>query len=888
MAYKGIKYRHWLLFSLLLILLISSFGHAFSINFQDCYMPWEFGDAEKDYIMVRPLGNKCHKICQNQCQEFSRSSKIGLTGAELNQDIIDKCILKCQQGGSGTGTTYTSKYRIKDDNSSNILGWKWSAKTFTTNTSCTVGESDPESADFAYYPIDFTVKKGDVVYIDLAGSDSGYGNTVFLGGFETKRITPYKFYPNTILDQNGDPSWNARSNKWYDTGIKIEVGDYIRVAYGGKFLGNYNNRRYIPRKDDLDLSFNGDCDGKDYFPGEALSSCFYKSKEKKAFCTDGNNQDINCENNGCEEIMANTQSEHKFCSLGARRNSIVRKSLWVNGKSKDDYQLDQFQFQGYILDITTKNKNLQIRYKDNMSHYSDNVGGYEVEISRKSCPHHGGIGLQYAIVPAVKDDFSGQMVYKPWAPEVSWKDAKGYLNKSENDGLIPIDKEGKIYFRIDPSKIEGERFATSGSYGVIVSKKETDSDKISGIISDVINTVTEFFIGDGGNSSNSGKVQYIFNTVIEDPKIINTIRGLLIFYIAYTGLSYMVGFAKTTQQEAMKRILKVSLIVILISPNSWAFFNTYLFSFFLNGGMELTYDIVQPLMSGPTVNVETATHAELVKAVFSMYDQIFHQLFNPAIWTKIWSLVCTSLVGILLAILIIIAIISYIICVMRVATIYLISIITLCILFILAPVFISFILFEKTNKLFVSWINNMLSMMFQPVFSFVAIALLHAIFIMVLHTSLNFTACPTCLLSFNIFQWYLCLPAKNVWWVALYGAHFPLEASVSSPVSLFAPVIAITIMAQAMDGMVKFASKMANTIATNSFVGFDLGGVAGAVQDYTADGAKWITETALGVNVAGKGGDKKDKDKKEDGKKGDGKQGGKTKDSSSNGNIKRP
>ena len=863
MTYTSIKYE--MLFFLLLSLFIHNFANAVSVNYQDCYMPWEFGDAEKNYIMVRPLGNRCHKICQNQCKEFSQSSKIGLTGAELNQDIIDRCLLSCQYGGSGTGTTFTSQYRIEDDNSSNISGWKWAAKTITTNTSCTIGKSDPESADFAYYPTDFTVKKEDKVYIDLAGSDSGYGNTVFLCGFETKRITPYKFHPNTIFKENGNTNWSVISEIWYDTGIKIEPKDYIRLAYGGKFLGYYENHKYTPWHNDLNLSFNGICDGKAYFPGEALSTCFYKLKEEKTFCTGGDNKTINCANSSCDSIMEDTQSEHNFCSLSARRSSIVRESLWINGRSETDYALDQFQFEGYAKGFGSNNINLKIRVTDRPGYYSDNFGGYEVEVSKKGCPYHNGEGLQYAIVPAVKDEFSGQMLYKPWDSSISWKNAQEYLNKSADGKSLPIDKEGKIYFRIDPSKIIGGRATTLGSYGVIVNKKETESHKISGVISDVINTVTEFFIGDSGNTSNSGKVQYIFNKLITDPKIVNSIRALLVLYIAYTGLSYMVGFAKTTQQEAMKKILKVVVIVILISPNSWTFFNTYLFSFFLNGGMELTYDIVQPLMSGSRVNIETPTHAELVKAVFSMYDQIFHELFNPAIWIKIWAMTCTSLVGILLAILIIIAIIAYIICVMRVAAIYLISIITLCILFLLAPIFISFILFEKTNKLFRSWINNMLSMMFQPIFAFTAIALLHAIFIYVLHISLSFAACPTCLLSFNIFQWYLCLPWKNVWWVALYGAHFPMEATASSPVDLLPSIIAVTILAQSMDGIVKFASKFANTIATNSFTGFDLGGVAGAVQGYAAGGVQWVAETALGVGIKGKE-DDKGTDKKGSGK----------------------
>ena len=320
-------------------------------------------------------------------------------------------------------------------------------------------------------------------------------------------------------------------------------------------------------------------------------------------------------------------------------------------------------------------------------------------------------------------------------------------------------------------------------------------------------------------------------------------------YIAYTGLSYMVGFAKTTQKDAITRVLKIALVVTLISPGSWTFFNTFLFSLMLNAGMELAYDMIQPFGLIGQVNIATATHAEMVQAVFGMYDKIFAELFGSVIWIKIWALICTNLTGLLFALLIIIALISYVICALRVVSIYLISTITLCILFLLAPIFISFILFDKTNKLFKSWINNMLSMVFQPVFAFIAIAVLHEVFIMTLHVALSFTACPTCLMEFDIpgQEWSKCIPGENVWWVALYGAHFPSQASIMAPVNLVLAPLAVVILAQAMDGMVKFAVQFANKIATNSFFGFDLGGVSGSMQDYVSSGAQDIAKTALGI-----------------------------------------
>jgi len=156
-------------------------------------------------------------------------------------------------------------------------------------------------------------------------------------------------------------------------------------------------------------------------------------------------------------------------------------------------------------------------------------------------------------------------------------------------------------------------------------------------------------------------------------------------------------------------------------------------------------------------------------------------------------------------------------------------------------------------------------MVFQPIFAFAALAILHQLFVLTLHAALSFTACPTCLLSFDIFGYYLCLPWKNAWWVALYGAHFPLQASMSSPVNLLMPVFALLIVVQSMDGMVRLASSFANKIATSSFYGFDLEAVAVKTQSYASGMISKAGNTVLGTgnyaikNRSGKkdGGDKK-------------------------------
>ena len=187
--------------------------------------------------------------------------------------------------------------------------------------------------------------------------------------------------------------------------------------------------------------------------------------------------------------------------------------------------------------------------------------------------------------------------------------------------LISGDKDGKIYFRINPDLIKNGREATLGSYGVIVNKKDTVRSKISKTIADIVNQITRFFIGDDGNKASSGKVQYIFNKLTQDPLLINGIRALLVLYLVYTGISYMIGFAKVTQQEVINRILKIAFVAMIISPNSWVFFNTYLFSLLLNGSMELIYDIIQPITNIEKISVGNSTHTELVNTVFGMFDE---------------------------------------------------------------------------------------------------------------------------------------------------------------------------------------------------------------------------------------------------------------------------
>jgi hypothetical protein len=582
-------------------------------------------------------------------------------------------MVQCRQGQK-----FLSDYRVADDSQSNVFGWKWANKTIATNTACVDSKSDEdgsndETVNYGYFPISYDVKNGDEVTFSLGDSGTQYGNTLFLCGFQTKKITPNHWYVNPN-EKNLNGAWDVRNSNFYDTKIPLKEKDYLRFAYGGKVFGHYDGQNidnkfsyisnslysrlkfyYDPQRADLALSLNGQCsDDQDYFPGDQMSTCYYNADQQKSYCITKDNKTIEYKNGSCGNLSYdNMQDKRKMCSLRSIRNTYVKKNVDINGFSVNNMPLDKFEFSGYLNNYKSNDDTLKIRYKDdyilttqctpkrenegeqcvdwdhwpncgvlhgsccvikvpiykytkdcsyfidgkyyqsksfgsNESEYnqgytsfdqtiarsfSKNFGGYEVEINWKGYPHKDGKGLQYAVVPVGTDS-----KYEPWNSNVKWMDAYEYIYGDNSNKEIEIKGDGRIFFRIDPSMITKGRENTLGAYGVIVNKKDTPSDNISGIISDVLNTVTKFFIGEDGNQSNSGKVQYIFNKITQDTVIVNGIRALLVLYLVYTGISFMIGFVKITQKEAMNRVLKIAFVVMIISPNSWVFFNTYLLS----------------------------------------------------------------------------------------------------------------------------------------------------------------------------------------------------------------------------------------------------------------------------------------------------------------------
>ncbi|WP_237697328.1 TrbL/VirB6 family protein [Candidatus Midichloria mitochondrii] len=359
-------------------------------------------------------------------------------------------------------------------------------------------------------------------------------------------------------------------------------------------------------------------------------------------------------------------------------------------------------------------------------------------------------------------------------------------------------------------------YNTTGEYYIAV-EKEVEAAPVSGSLAEILQEIVDYLFKDDPNNPRNGIVPKTFKHFVTDTNFITAVRALLVLYIAFTGISFITGLAQTTQKEAIIRIAKISIVTVLISDRSWDFFNNYLFNLFTVGSLELIVRIASSMNGSMQFNEQEFFNNPSI--IFSVFDAPFKQLFSAQVWVKIASLICANLFGFLIAIVIIFAIGMYAICIAKVLMLYLVSIISLGILFLVGPIFICFILFPFTKQFFDSWFKQMLSFALQPVFVITAVAFLNTLLMTALYVTLGFTACKVCILGFSILGFDVCLIPG---YMSLASAHHPPTDSFGIPINSLASAIFFLIIGQAMYVFCNFSSSLANMIVTSSFMGLNL------------------------------------------------------------------
>lgn len=255
--------------------------------------------------------------------------------------------------------------------------------------------------------------------------------------------------------------------------------------------------------------------------------------------------------------------------------------------------------------------------------------------------------------------------------------------------------------------VDGNKNNNYGQYEVSIDTTSKNSTFIGKMVSAIftpiqqqVQTVTIFF----------------WDNTINNTSFKNIIKAMLVLYMVILGIFFAAGFTQMTQTDMILRVVRIGIVLAVINPQSFEFFNTYLFNLFTNGQNQL----IDVITNSSSTNYNTLD----VNSAFGFSNYVLNAIFSSNFWSLMLSMFLWFPIGWLVFLLLLVAFVQYTIAIFSILIMYLMATTAVQFLIALGPIFIAMILFDKTRTLFTSWINALVAFTMQPVIAFAAVMLL--------------------------------------------------------------------------------------------------------------------------------------------------------------------
>ncbi len=298
-----------------------------------------------------------------------------------------------------------------------------------------------------------------------------------------------------------------------------------------------------------------------------------------------------------------------------------------------------------------------------------------------------------------------------WGESGMWHngEAAAGMNEDIDDSL----ENGLAYFKIL------DRYYDDNSGYFHISLKRGFGSVVPTPIATVLSFVTTAF---------DSAAESMFKRLNNNPEYLVSLKIILILYIIVGGISYLGGVTQMSQKDLIYHFFKVVIVIqLLTTQTSWDVFNNYFFKFFTDGLNEII-SIVTRNMTGAGSGV-------------AFFDSLVNLLFSYETSTKINALLWSFPCGFLVIFIVYIAFILVAIAIAQAIILYLLGYMAISLLIILAPVFITFLLFQTTRSLFENWMNQFANYFFQPVLALAALNLIIQVIVDRIYRILGFKAC---------------------------------------------------------------------------------------------------------------------------------------------------
>lgn len=201
-------------------------------------------------------------------------------------------------------------------------------------------------------------------------------------------------------------------------------------------------------------------------------------------------------------------------------------------------------------------------------------------------------------------------------------------------------------------------------------------------------------------------------------QIAGVVSAMIMLYIVIFGIMFLIGMVQLSLAEISKRMIKIAVVGSLVNGTAFDLFNNYVYRFFREGTDELitvmTTQMVQYI--SPDALPTNAATGEI--GPFTPLDQFITQLMQPGNIVVFEAATNTSAYGGIFMLIFAMAGFFLVAAIARALWVYLVYLLATTLLFGLAPIFFSFLLFERTKNLFNGWLSQLVNFSLQPILMF--------------------------------------------------------------------------------------------------------------------------------------------------------------------------
>lgn len=238
----------------------------------------------------------------------------------------------------------------------------------------------------------------------------------------------------------------------------------------------------------------------------------------------------------------------------------------------------------------------------------------------------------------------------------------------------------------------------------------------------------------------------------ELPGFLNdSIRAALALYIVIYGFMFLMGAVSHAREDFIKRVLKVSIVIALISDGSWEFFYEHLFVLFTEGLKEAGSYMISGFSGVPKGD-----------NVWESLDHVLRMLFSLETNSKVIGILFADPLGFIYIPFLYVGVFLFIFVLVKALIVYLLAYIGIALLLAISPIFFIFWLFGKLSSLFDEWLSHLIGHCLEQLLLFAAIGMFILIIINFMFTTIGYKVCwLTWWDTFGLYDFKFWLPAVS-------------------------------------------------------------------------------------------------------------------------------